>query len=77
MDAQNEKLESYKFEIPIGNGGYPLTARVTEDGLLIDEFTTIPWEWIDSVRRVLSPPARIAQEAVDEPLRPSEVAGSA
>jgi aromatic ring hydroxylase len=44
----------FKGVIPEGEYNTPMEAEAKEDGLMIDEYVLIPWEWIDAARLRLS-----------------------
>ncbi len=32
----------------------PVSVEAEEDGLLVDDYLTIPWEWVDRARQLIS-----------------------
>ncbi len=42
-------------EIPDGDYNRGVEIKATEDGIRIDDYIVIPWEWIDSARTLLAP----------------------
>ena len=63
IEARDRAEPVFVQSVPCGGFNAPMEVVASEDGLTIDEFVVVPWEWIDRARATISlpsPPAEVS-----------------
>ena len=51
IEARDRAEMVFVQSVPYGGFNAPMEVVAGEDGLTIDEFVVVPWEWIENARR--------------------------